>query len=225
MIGKLETTKDGSQDTPLVSEFKLVMLGDSAVGKTSFVKKCPAVKTERKEFDSTEVEISTLKFSTSRGVCYFNIWDTLGDETPDELPEEFYKGADCAILMFDVTSRMTYKNVAGWFQTFIKYTEDARAVLVGNKVDDEENEKVKQRSIVFHRKKNLSYCPISVKASFQWEEPFMVLMRLLFRDISVTLTEKIPLNHHEIVMSGTRMKDIIEKLENSKMGIVDDDDF
>ena len=60
----------------------------------------------------------------------------------------------CAIIMFDVTSRVTYKNVPNWHRDLVRVCENIPIVLCGNKVDIKDR-KVKAKSIVFHRKKNL----------------------------------------------------------------------
>ena len=56
--------------------------------------------------------------------------------------------------MFDVTSRITYKNVPNWHRDLVRVCENIPIVLVGNKVDVKER-KVKAKQITFHRKKNL----------------------------------------------------------------------
>ena len=56
--------------------------------------------------------------------------------------------------MFDVTSRVTYKNVPNWHRDLVRVCENIPIVLTGNKVDIKDR-KVKAKSIVFHRKKNL----------------------------------------------------------------------
>ena len=60
----------------------------------------------------------------------------------------------CAIIMFDVTSRVTYKNVPNWHRDLVRVCENIPIVLCGNKVDIKDR-KVKAKAIVFHRKKNL----------------------------------------------------------------------
>ena len=71
----------------------------------------------------------------------------------DFLPILFSQG-QCAIIMFDVTSRVTYKNVPNWHRDLVRVCENIPIVLTGNKVDIKDR-KVKAKSIVFHRKKNL----------------------------------------------------------------------
>jgi GTP-binding nuclear protein Ran len=61
---------------------------------------------------------------------------------------------DCAIIMFDVNARSTYKNVPNWYRDLTRICENIPIVLCGNKVDIKDR-KVKAKSIVFHRKKNI----------------------------------------------------------------------
>ena len=56
--------------------------------------------------------------------------------------------------MFDVTSRVTYKNIPNWHRDLVRVCENIPMVLCGNKVDIKDR-KIKAKSIVFHRKKNL----------------------------------------------------------------------
>lgn len=63
----------------------------------------------------------------------------------------------CAVIMFDVTARVTYKNVPNWHRDLVRVCENIPIVLCGNKVDIKDR-KVKAKAIVFHRKKNLQVC-------------------------------------------------------------------
>jgi GTP-binding nuclear protein Ran len=78
--------------------------------------------------------------------------------------------------MFDVTSRITYKNVPNWHRDLVRVCEIIPIVLVGNKVDIKER-KVKAKQVLFHRKKNLQYYDISAKSNYNFEKPFLWLAR------------------------------------------------
>ena len=62
------------------------------------------------------------------------MWDTAGQEKLGGLREGYYIGAHAAIIMFDVTSRITYKNVPKWYKDLTRICENIPIVLVGNKV-------------------------------------------------------------------------------------------
>ena len=80
--------------------------------------------------------------------------------------------------MFDVTSRITYKNVPNWHRDLTRVCENIPIVLCGNKVEVKER-KVKTKQINFHRKKNIQYYEISAKTNYNFEKPFLYLARKL----------------------------------------------
>ncbi len=103
------------------------------------------------------MEIQTLVFYTTRGPIRFNVWDTAGQEKLGGLRDGFYFQSQCAIIMFDVTDIVTYKNVPNWQRDLVRVCENIPIVVCGNKVDIKDR-KVKAKSIAFHRKKNLQVC-------------------------------------------------------------------
>jgi len=105
----------------------------------------------------------------------------------------------CAIIMFDVTSRVTYKNVPNWHRDLVRVCEGIPIVLCGNKVDIKDR-KVKAKSIVFHRKKNLQYYDISAKSNYNFEKPFLWLARKLIGDPNLELAAMPALAPPEVVM-------------------------
>lgn len=66
-----------SQDAP---EFKLILVGDGGVGKTTFVKRHLTGEFEKKYVATLGVEVHPLLFHTNRGPIKFNVWDTAGQE-------------------------------------------------------------------------------------------------------------------------------------------------
>ena len=112
------------------------------------------------------------------------MWDTAGQEKFGGLRDGYYINGQCGIIMFDVTSRITYKNVPNWHRDLVRVCENIPIVLVGNKVDVKER-KVKAKSIVFHRKKNLQYYDISAKSNYNFEKPFLWLARKLVGNASL----------------------------------------
>lgn len=90
--------------------------------------------------------------------------------------------------MFDLTSRITYKNVPNWHRDIVRVCENIPIVLVGNKADVKDR-KVKAKNITFHRRKNLQYYDISAKSNYNFEKPFLWLTRQLLQDKSLEFTE------------------------------------
>ena len=81
------------------------------------------------------VEVHPLRFTTNFGTICFNVWDTAGQEKFGGLRDGYYIQGQCGIIMFDVTSRITYKNVPNWHRDLERVCENIPIVLCGNKVD------------------------------------------------------------------------------------------
>ena len=112
-----------------------------------------------------------MVFHTNFGQIQFNVWDTAGQEKFGGLRDGYYINGQCGIIMFDVTSRITYRNVPNWHRDLTRVCENIPVCLCGNKVEVKDR-KVKAKQITFHRKKNLQYFEISAKVNYNFEKPF-----------------------------------------------------
>jgi len=209
------------QATP---EFKLILVGDGGVGKTTFVKRHLTGEFEKKYVATLGVEVHPLLFHTNRGPIKFNVWDTAGQEKFGGLRDGYYIQGQCAIIMFDVTSRITYKNVPNWHRDLTRVCENIPIVLTGNKVEIKDR-KVKAKQITFHRKKNLQYYDISAKSNYNFEKPFLWLARKLSGDNALSLVEEPVLQPPDIHLTGETLKSIeLMRHEAETQPLPDDDD-
>merc|ERR1712154_680408 len=183
-----ERNKNGKMAQEEMPTFKLVLVGDGGVGKTTFVKRHLTGEFEKKYVATLGVGVHPVKFQTSRGEVIFNVWDTAGQEKFGGLRDGYYIQGQCAIIMFDVTSRITYKNVPNWHRDLTRVCENIPIVLCGNKVEIKDR-KVKAKQITFHRKKNLQYYDISAKSNYNFEKPFLWLARKLCGDNNLHFVE------------------------------------
>ena len=157
---------------------RLILVGDGGVGKTTFVKRHITGEFEKRYVATLGVEVHPLKFFTNLGAIQFNVWDTAGQEKFGGLRDGYYIQGQCAIIMFDVTSRITYRSVPNWHRDLTRVCENIPIVLCGNKVEVRDR-KVKAKQISFHRKKNLQYFEISAKVNYNFEKPFIWIARKL----------------------------------------------
>ncbi|KAK3031114.1 hypothetical protein RJ639_035112 [Escallonia herrerae] len=166
-------------------------------GKTTFVKRHLTGEFEKKYEPTIGVEVHPLDFSTNCGKIRFYCWDTAGQEKFGGLRDGYYIHGQCAIIMFDVTARLTYKNVPTWHRDLCRVCENIPIVLCGNKVDVK-NRQVKAKQVTFHRKKNLQYYEISAKSNYNFEKPFLYLARKLAGDANLHFVEAIALAPPEV---------------------------
>eukprot|EP01129_Flabellula_baltica_P001913 TRINITY_DN11809_c0_g1_i1.p1 TRINITY_DN11809_c0_g1~~TRINITY_DN11809_c0_g1_i1.p1 ORF type:complete len:241 (-),score=70.25 TRINITY_DN11809_c0_g1_i1:78-731(-) len=206
--------------------WKLLLVGDGGVGKTTFVKRHRTGEFEKRYIATMGVEVHPLNFFTNYGEVVFKVWDTAGQEKFGGLRDGYYIGGECGIIMFDLTSRLTYKKVPTWYRDITRVCENIPIVIVGNKVDVKDR-KVPPRSITFHRKKNLQYYDISAKSNYNFEKPFLYLVRRLVNDPSLTFDQEPALAPAEVNVDMSLMQQYEQEAAAAAQAALpdDEDDF
>jgi GTP-binding nuclear protein Ran len=213
-----------NQQTVDYPSFKLVIVGDGGTGKTTFVKRHLTGEFEKKYEPTIGVEVHPLDFFTNCGKIRFYCWDTAGQEKFGGLRDGYYIHGQCAIIMFDVTARLTYKNVPTWHRDLCRVCENIPIVLCGNKVDVK-NRQVKAKQVTFHRKKNLQYYEISAKSNYNFEKPFLYLARKLAGDANLHFVESPALAPPEVQIDlAAQQQHEAELAAAASQPLPDDDD-
>lgn len=164
--------------------YKVLLLGDSAVGKTCFLL--------RYSDDSfTENHISTigldyrLKMITleNEKIVKMQIWDTAGQDRFRAITKNYYKGAHGIVLIYDVTNLQSFNNIKNWLsQIKENTTEKVKIVLVGNKIDEEHLRKVShEEGKKLSEEYNLEFFETSAKNNIRIEDTFNHLTREIYK--------------------------------------------
>lgn len=202
---------------------QVVLVGDGGTGKTTFVKRHKTGEFEKKYIATLGVEVHPLVFYTKYGPIEFSVWDTAGQEKFGGLRDGYYIQSKAAIIMFDVTSRVTYKNVPNWHRDLVRVCDNIPIVLCGNKVDVKDR-KVKAKAIVFHRKKNLQYYDISAKSNYNFEKPFLYLARKLTGDATLEFVAMPALAPPEVIMDPETVKKLEADMKDAEIAPLPEDD-
>ncbi|XP_033150290.1 GTP-binding nuclear protein Ran-like [Drosophila busckii] len=208
------------QDMPT---FKCVLLGDGATGKSTFIKKHLTGEFQKNYVATSGVKPYALVFNTTRGPIRFNVWDTAGQEKFARFQDVNYMVGQCAMIMFDVTSRITYKNVPNWHKGLLRVCDKIPIVLCGNKVDVK-NRKIKPKHIVYHRQENLQYFEISAKSNLNYEKPFLWLASKLIGDPNLALVEMAALLPPEIKLDKDLQLELDRDMKRALPPLPDEDD-
>ena len=154
--------------TTTKNKIKNILVGDGGVGKTSYVNRIRTGNFSQKYIPTMGVEVHPLNIPTIKDTVY-SVWDCAGQEKFGGLQEEYWKYASGAIVMFDMTSKTTYKNSKWWCEKIEKECPGITIVVCGNKV--ESNQKVKMGKITNKYK----HFNISVKNKYNLFKPFEYL--------------------------------------------------
>lgn len=130
------------QDTPTDFGLKVVMMGDGAVGKTSLVVRYTQNSFSPEYKQSLGASFAVKDLSVQKRKVKLVIWDVAGQPSFRQVRRHYYSGAHGAILVFDVTEPATFMTLRNWYDDFRRVVPEGVVILVGNKVDLENNRMV-----------------------------------------------------------------------------------
>lgn len=121
--------------------YKIVLIGDYSVGKTSIV----SWFVNNRAPSYSESTIGAAFFSITNNIngksIVYNIWDTAGQERFRSLVRSYYKSSHVCICVFDLTSKTSVENIHYWINDYYNHCGDSIGdmVLVGNKSDNDKS--------------------------------------------------------------------------------------
>jgi Rab-like protein 2 len=128
---------DGSEDLP-EADLKIILCGDSAVGKSKLVERFLLQDYNPRTLSTYALSLFRYNHAEDDGRSYsIDFWDTAGQEQFDRLHASYYFQANACILAFDVTRKITYKNLEVWYKEIRQHCPDIPVICVANKIDAE----------------------------------------------------------------------------------------
>ncbi|XP_028793342.1 ras-related protein RABC1-like [Neltuma alba] len=159
--------------------FKLLMIGDSGVGKSSLLL-CFTIDTFEDLTPTIGVDFKVKHVTLGGKKLKLAIWDTAGQERFRTLTSSYYRGAQGIIMVYDVTRRETFTNLSEiWAKEIDLYStnQDCIKMLVGNKVDKEGDRVVsKEEGIDFAREYGCLFIECSAKTRINVQQCFEELV-------------------------------------------------
>jgi len=177
-----------SQDPNAAIEAKIVLLGDTGVGKTSIALRFTQDTFQTRTTPTIGASFLMKNLVIDEKKIKLQIWDTAGQERFKSLAPMYYRGASAALLIYDVTSPSSFNKVKDWVNELrINVPEDIIMVIVGNKID-KLSDRVKNRTLKpevggqdYARSVGASFIETSAKTKEGIEE--------VFRDIANRLIQ------------------------------------
>ena len=119
--------------------FKMVLIGDSSVGKTNILSKYLKGTFDESSKATVGVEFGTKNIKINDKKIKIQIWDTAGQERYRSITSAYYRGAKGAFIVYDITRQDTFDNIDKWVKD-LKTNGDKNTVimLIGNKSDLED---------------------------------------------------------------------------------------
>ena len=158
--------------------FKIIIVGDLSSGKTNIVTQYISHKFVQDSQPTIGVEMFNKDFQINEDKVSAQIWDTAGQEKYNALTSSYYKGAKGALVVYDITQESTFFKVEQFAKDLReKSDKNVYMILVGNKIDLEENRKVsKEEGKILADKLKMGFFEVSAKNGTGIEDLFKNLI-------------------------------------------------
>jgi Ras-related protein Rab-7A len=164
---------------------KVIILGDSGVGKTSLMNQFVNKKFSNQYKATIGADFLTKEVMVDDRLVTMQIWDTAGQERFQSLGVAFYRGADSCVLVFDVNVAKTFENLDSWRDEFLiqagpRDPDNFPFVVLGNKIDLTGDSRVVAQKRAYswcQAKGNIPYFETSAKEAVNVEQAFQVIAR------------------------------------------------
>ena len=172
--------------------FKISLIGDSNVGKTSIIIRFidDFFKEETQSTIGIDFKVVSLELEPN---IYgkMQIWDTCGSERFKSLTTSFIKSCTAFVLVFDLTRKNSFNNIEQWIKIICENTTPKYMILIGNKSDLITQREVSKESVLnFCREKKFNYIEVSAKNNDNVEKMFKEVAYQLYNDFKKDKTKK-----------------------------------
>nr|XP_044631329.1 ras-related protein Rab-19 isoform X1 [Equus asinus] len=178
--------------------FKIILIGDSNVGKTCVVQHFRSgVYTETQQ-NTIGVDFTVRSLEIDGKKVKMQVWDTAGQERFRTITQSYYRSAHAAIIAYDLTRRSTFESVPHWIHEIEKYgAANLIIMLIGNKCDLWENRHVlfEDACTLAEKYGLLAVLETSAKESRNIDEVFVLMARELIARNSLQLYGESALNN------------------------------
>ena len=171
---------------PAEYRYKIVMLGDGAVGKTAMTTRFTQnfFDADYKRTIGSDFAIKRLTIDDIDAQVTLQVWDLAGQPRFESVRQGFYRGARGGLLLYDVTRRRTFLNIENWKEeAFTNLQKEIPLVLVANKVDLEDSRVIStNEGEEYAKENNFIYVESSALTGENVEDAYVNLCKIMVED-------------------------------------------
>ena len=169
--------------------FKIIILGNLSVGKTSILLRYVNDKFKENILSTIGVDFMDKLVDLGHKKINLQIWDTSGQEQYKSLAANFLRDTDGVFLVFDLTNDKSFDHIKTWLNDIKDYNEEVKIIILGNKFDLSDKRKISNDVINnFVKKHNFKYFETSAKEGTNIKEAFKAMIDLFMEKKSIQTT-------------------------------------
>lgn len=172
-----------AMDELYVYQFRLIVIGDSKVGKSSLLKQFTSGKYIDSCTTTVGVDFHSKIVTVDGSAIKLQLWDTAGQERYRAITRSYYRSAVGGLLIFDITDRDSFSHLTQWLDDARQFAKPHNLIfaLVGHKSDLTQNRAVSaDQALSYAEKYDMEYVETSAKTSFNVEDVFLKLSKKIY---------------------------------------------
>ena len=162
---------------------KILIIGDSTVGKTNFIKKYVGEKFKEGYFASTGIDLITTSIKIEGKSFKIQIWDTAGQEKYRAMTKNLFLKTQGIVILFDISNETSFINLKSWMNDIKdECSRDIPIILVGNKSDLVDKRVIdKERAMEYAKNENLEYIETSSKTGENINKALSLIIEKIYQ--------------------------------------------
>jgi small GTP-binding protein len=170
-------------------KLKIVVVGDSGVGKTNLIKRFITNEFNQNFKATIGVEFMSKTYKINKHLFKIEIWDTAGQERYKSITAIYYKGSKGALIVYDTTAQSTFNNIDKWIMEIKdKTSKDIKLMIIGNKIDLKDEREVKNEEALMKADTlGIPLMETSALDATNVKEAFYDLLKEIYKDMKDNL--------------------------------------
>jgi small GTP-binding protein len=170
-------------DQKIKLSLKILLIGDSQVGKTSLLLKYTEHIFPEEHIATIGVEYKDKFIIRDNFNIRLQIWDTAGQERFHSITKNIYRNANGVLFVYDITNKESFNNIKNWIKDLQNVGNNIKAAIIGNKLDLESNRVITREEIEeISSEHNMPFLETSARENINVNEGFDLIVNELFKD-------------------------------------------
>ena len=170
-------------DQKIKLSLKILLIGDSQVGKTSLLLKYTEHIFPEEHIATIGVEYKDKFIIRDNFNIRLQIWDTAGQERFHSITKNIYRNANGVLFVYDITNQESFNNIKNWIKDLQNVGNDIKSAIIGNKLDLESNRVITREEIEeISNEHNMPFLETSARENINVNEGFDLIVNELFKD-------------------------------------------
>ncbi len=183
-------------------KFKIIVIGDAGVGKTSLVSRFAGLDVSESYMSTIGVEVNSTLLTIDERVIKLQFWDTAGQETFSSMIKSYYKGVVGVYLVVDLTNKYSIKRINHWLHEFIENKTDgleAKIIVLGNKADSLRRKYTREEMERMMKRKKLEYIETSALIGLNTQTAVVSMGNYIYKNIDLENHDGITNNKNQTI--------------------------